>query len=287
MRRISLDDLPTVSAWPAVLLGLEPFEPRVKSRAEVLREYEQDKWGPLRAAIDGGGGRWTVHDADRAFIGDGETVLSVGSELQTDTSLLAHAACVDRIANFIGEFLPTAAVAELGAGYGSVLLNLSHRPAFRAVRLLAGEFTTSGIACMDALAAAEGRPVETGHCDFTQERLTELAIPPNAIIYTCMAAPCVPVLSPSFVAGLARYKPSVVLHFEPCIEHCDGSLLGLLRRRYIELNGYNRNLMTLLRAEADAGRIRILREERAFFGENCFLPCSFVAWEPVGGAGLS
>jgi hypothetical protein len=53
-----------------------------------------------------------------------------------------------------------------------------------------------------------------------------------------------------------------------------------MRRRYIEINGYNTNLATLLHQEQDAGNIRIIEERPNMFGKNPFFSASVIAWKP-------
>jgi hypothetical protein len=54
-----------------------------------------------------------------------------------------------------------------------------------------------------------------------------------------------------------------------------------MRRRYIEINDYNRNLVTVLEAAEKEGRIRILTQSPNLFGRNPLLPASLIAWKPV------
>ena len=46
-RSASLNELPLYSRWPARLLGLEPFERKIKNETELNREYELEQWNPL------------------------------------------------------------------------------------------------------------------------------------------------------------------------------------------------------------------------------------------------
>ena len=57
--------------------------------------------------------------------------------------------------------------------------------------------------------------------------------------------------------------------------------LGLLRKRYVEVNDYNRNLVGLLRGRQAAGAVRLLEERPAAFGTNALLPASVLAWAPA------
>jgi hypothetical protein len=62
---------------------------------------------------------------------------------------------------------------------------------------------------------------------------------------------------------------------EPSYEFYDDSLLGLMRRRYIELNDYNRDLFSVLQGRED---VRILRLEREVVGWNPFNALTLVHW---------
>jgi len=109
-----------------------------------------------------------------------------------------------------------------------------------------------------------------------------MRIPPGAVIYTSYAAQYVPRLSSSFVDQLALFSPSVVIHIEPCYEHCEGkTLLGLIRQRYIEVNDYNTNLVTVLHEQRDRDDIEILEERPAVFGSNPLLAASVIVWRPL------
>ena len=96
-----------------------------------------------------------------------------------------------------------------------------------------------------------------------------------------MAASCLPYLSADFVDGLTALRPTAVVNIEPCYEHCDSStLIGVLRRRYIEVNDYNRNLVTLLREQERAGKLPIHEEQQAVIGINPLFPVSVIVWSP-------
>jgi hypothetical protein len=83
--------------------------------------------------------------------------------------------------------------------------------------------------------------------------------------------------------GLIALEPKVVIHVEPVYEHCDpATLLGLLRQRYIQANGYNRNLSTILHDHEALGSLEIIHESVPGFGPNPLLAASVIAWKPKG-----
>jgi hypothetical protein len=198
------------------------------------------------------------------------------------TTLEIHRRYKDFVAAVLTPYVPAAALVELGAGYGSIVIDLARRPVFHDMLVLAGELTTSGTRLIAMLADAEGVSIHAGHCDLMSVPVTTLAIPPKALIYTSYAAQYIPLLSQSFVESLIALDPATVVHIEPCYEHCEGkTLLGLMRRRYIQVNDYNTNLVTVLREQSDRGAIEIVDERPAVFGSNPLLAASVIVWRPL------
>jgi len=225
----------------------------------------------------------TLAAADALVHGTDTRVLySDGDELLEATVSEAHNRYRDVVAGAIARYVPASAIAELGAGFGSVVLNLARRPELASMQFFAAELTESGTRMISALSAAEDVIIHTGRCDLTGAPITDMPIPPGAVIYTSYAAQYVPLLSSTFVEQLALFAPSAVIHIEPCHEHCEEkTLLGLMRRRYIEVNDYNTNLVTVLHEQRDRGVIEILEERPAVFGTNPLLAASVIVWRPL------
>lgn len=284
MTRYGVNDLARYSSWPARLIGLEPWEPRVKTAEEIDREYGVQKWGGLLARARQAGKGATLQAVD-AWVDEGAepSLVSVGENLVLMTPAAAHKAYVDFVATELHDFLPATALVELGAGYGSVVLGLAAREEFKGIPTIAADFTSTGPELTALIAANEGLDVSVGQCDFAASPLTSMEIPAGALIYTAYSAACLDTLGNSFLDGLAALSPKIVIHLESAYEHCDPStLLGLLRQRYIQVNGYNRNLITLLHEHEAAGKLDILRERKAVFGPNPLLAASVMAWVPRG-----
>ena len=90
----------------------------------------------------------------------------------------------------------------------------------------------------------------------------------------------IPLLEERFVDYIGRIKPRYCIHFEPCYEYQDGSTVhGLLCKKYIEVNDYNRNLVQVLQQAQQAGKIRIIEVQKNIFGNNPLLPISAVVWQ--------
>jgi hypothetical protein len=166
-------------------------------------------------------------------------------------------------------------------GYGGILLHLLGTAAMRAVRGVGLDLAPSGLALLAELAAAESLRVETGVCDLGSPELTGHRVPEGALVYTSYATSCVPSIGEDFIARVAAWRPRAVVHFEPFYEHAGGeSLLDMLRRRYIQVNGYNREFLGALKRQEAAGRIEIVEERPAVFGVNPLFAASVVAWRP-------
>ena len=283
MKISSLNELPKFSQWPARLLGIEHWETKEKTPEEIEREFGREKWGQLLARFKENP-QARLDDVDKWAAGDeAMTLASVDEHIVEMTPGESHDAYIAFIADALEPHLPASAVAELGCGYGSVILALARKAAFQDIPYLAADFTTTGPELAQLIAANESITLTTGRSDFRDSPVTDLEIPEGALIYTAYAAQYVGQLTDTFIEGLTRLKPRVVVHIEPVYEHCDPTtLLGLLRQRYIQANGYNRNLSTILRDHEARGSLEIIRDSSPGFGPNPLLAASVIAWVPRG-----
>ena len=280
---ITLNDLPKYTDWPKRLLSLESSDVKHKTEKEVLREYQDEKWGGLLKRV-------------RAL--STPTLLSVEqAHVDFSTSfpcyeagvffLANHRQILDKHLDLYAEVLRphlkgASCFVELGAGFGSKLFGLAQREDFSNLPLVAGEYTQSGRDLISILAEASRKPVAIGHCDFRKMIIKDISIPDNAVIFTSYAVHYVPELSTDFVGFLSRLKPQAVVHFEPCYEHYDmDSLHGMMCRRYIELNDYTRNLVAVIEAGRNHEGISV-RIRKNVLGSNPFLPISVIEWAPAG-----
>lgn len=278
----TINDLPLYSPWPARLLGIEPWRQRSKTPENVLHEYDVEKWGKILSSISEASVPATLAEIDEQEFSAVPSLLAwVRDEFRPMSYAEAHVLYMELVESVLREYVPASGIAELGSGYGTVILKLARSAEFAGVPFFAAEYTPSGREILRRLAEADGTAIDIGHCDFAVSPVTDLVLPPGAVIFTSFATPYVPELPDSFVESLLALKPEVVVHFEPCYEHCDNSLFGLLRRRYIEVNDYNRNLCTVLRTFEANNRITIEREEPVVFGSNPLLSASILAWRPL------
>ena len=255
----------------------------MKNRSEVQREYQDEKWAGLLTRVEESPWPLKLADLDSIMQGRDELVMfSEGEELYEATAREAHLRYRDLVARSLqGHMAGATALVELGAGYGSVIVDLARRPEFAGIPAFGLDLTTAGSELIARMAAAEGVSVKSGLCDLLADRVTDVSIPEGALVYTSYAAHYEPKHAKGFIDRLGAMGQKTMVFIEPCYEHCDEStLLGLLRRRYIEVNDYNTNLVTLLHEQSEAGRVRILDERKAAFGHHPLLAASVIVWEP-------
>ena len=277
--KISIEDLPRYSQWPKRLLSLENFDVMFKTEKEVLREFQDDKWGNLLEDVK----RMhqpTLLDIERLADGaDKETACYVNNEFYLANLRQIHNQHLLIYEDTLRPYLDGAScLVELGAGYGSKIFNLSDKPDFLDLPLYAGEYTKTGCDLISLIGKMLNKRVTVGHCDFRKLKLENMTIPEGAVIFTSYAVHYVPELQNDFVNFIANLKPKVVVHFEPCFEHhSNSSLHGLMCKRYAELNDYTRNLMSVLVAGKETLGISVKTQPNVI-GGNPFLPMSIIEW---------
>jgi hypothetical protein len=276
---ISWDELPKHSAWPARLLGAQPFNPRQRTRDEILREYDREKWGPvlewLRLQTN-----FTADDLLRqqGLVPEQTIAFMRGTELFTASEREVLDAYDQILLDALRPHHPETLV-ELGCGLGNRLLKVALQ--LKPARIYGGEFTAAGVECGQLLAARWGIAAEFRHFDYNDPH-TLAEIPQEAVVFTSHSIEQIPNLRASFIEGLIQRSPRSVIHLEPCYEDQDETtMIGLMRRRYAELNDYSRNLLSRLRSFESQGRLRILEHRPNIFSDTPFNPTTLLVWQPV------
>jgi len=276
---ISIEELPEYSDWPKRLLSLESFNIKYKTEKEVLREYQEEKWGSLLKKIEGLN-NFNLDDIEHLdedlnkvvpCYNKSEFYLAEGKYIYDQHLMLYE--------NILGPYVESAScLVELGAGYGSKLFRLSEKDLFSDMPLFAGEYTKAGRNIISRVSKELGKKVEVGYCDFRNLILDGLDIPENAVIFTSYSLHYVPKISNYFIDFLLELKPKIVVHFEPCYEYfTEKSLHEMMCKRYIELNDYNKNIVSILEAGKKSKKITV-KTKRNVIGSNPFLPISVLEW---------
>ena len=282
MKELPLSKLPNYNPWPARLLGLEPLTPKQRTREEILREYDRDKYGPRLEYCRKADAPLDVDTVRNVTIDvpDGKPhVISRGEQLYLTTYGRTTDLYEDFVYDALAECLPqVGSVVELASGYGYNLWHLWKR--YPDMQYFGGELAPSAVEIGRCLFEGEGPndlPIRIRPFDFLQTPYALLEeLPTPIVVFTSYG---VESLSESSVfydalAGHAGKIHSVVM-LEPAHELHGNSLLGLLRRRYEQVNDYNREMVGTLKARRD---VEILRLEPHVLGVNPLHPTSIMHW---------
>lgn len=278
MRPLRLSELPSWSPWPARLLGLDGFSQPRRDVDKIEAEYNQDKWlSCLRAFEDSRGtmdaralrlfGYGGNSRQRRAGVYRGRLVsASVETLLGAYDEILA-----DAMAASIGG---SRTVVELGASFGQIMWGLAQRFPDRQYR--GGEYSANAVALAGKL-YANGPDIKVQRLNFYDDAYEVLEQAEGPVtVFTSQAIEQIPSAA-HIVDVLGKYRDKIVsvFHLEPSYELYDDSLIGLMRRRYIELNDYNRDLVGALQGRKD---VQVLRLEPEVIGWNPFNALALIHW---------
>jgi len=284
MTDISLDELPSRSPWPERLLGLTNWSPSIRTIEKIQSEYDQDKYAKCLAFYDSSEPKKPGPEEVKVFEFDGvdrEVCVSNSSKLLMMPLREARRRHYSLITETIRpELKDVSQVIELGCGYGFNLWMLSSLSSRR--KFAGGEYSLNAVKLATKLYAQHQPPITVHQFDFyaAQYDFLEMCLSEGpSLVFTVHALEQLPSAAHVFDT-LKKYRQHIatVFHFEPVYEFLDNSLMGLMRRRYTEINDYNRDLFSSLDARSD---VRIIRADRGGFGLNPFNPTSIVQWEFV------
>lgn len=279
-RRIDLVNLPRWSSWPARLLGLQEAPSAKRTIEKIDREYDKDKYARcLEYASTLSPRNPDIEKVRRFEQGAGNKLLCVARRNE-----LFAIPGRDAIEHYEQILLKTMApmirrvsiVAELGCGYGYHLWRLSRH--FPGKRFIGGDYSGNAVR-LAALLFQHSPNIEVSRLDLYSpkyELLERLAGPEPMLIYTVHAVEQLQSASP-FLDALSPHRRQIraVFNFEAANELYDDSLLGLMRRRYAQVNDYNRDLLSRLKERKD---ISIVRFDQDVFGANPLYPISIIQW---------
>jgi SAM-dependent methyltransferase len=276
---VPLNELPRWSEWPARVLGLSEWTVRERTREKVEAEYDAEKYASCLALLESNPDSTPEDLRAFEFGGDDETIcISRGGRLFSSTIARARELYVDLLVETMSSAISaSSSVVELGCGYGYNLGRLAER--FPGRRYRGGDYSANAVEIARVLHGGTD-DVTVERFDFYDTPYTLLdGLPEPVTVFTLHSLEQVPhsrtVLDALVAAG--RHISSV-FHFEPLHDPADDSLLGLMRRRYDELNDYNRDLLEELRDRAD---VRVHRLETDVLGSNPLHTVGIAHWEPT------
>lgn len=263
MERVSLNEyLNAKNIWALRLLGYESFQ-KCRNIDQVENEYNLDKYAKLLACDFTNMEEYKIKEFENAALSqEDETFISFKDEIfRVKLSIgrrIFYQTIKDKVEKYSSEY-----VCELGCGYG---FNLSYLDG----KVYGGEYSRNAVGLAKKLGMEIYRFNYYNHEDYS-------IIKRNTTIFTVHSIEQIPDAL-CFIESLAVHKSKIdyVVNFEPSIIPERRSFLGLLRNKYIELNDYNRNLFSVLKARED---VEIVEYEQDLIGINPLNSANLIAWK--------
>jgi len=273
MREIGLNELPKWSDWTARLLGLRKWNiPRRDSR-KIKTEYNGDKYGTLLGMIGGTPADLRRRELREVIGYKDELCIAYGDGLYATSLDCVWAMADNLLFAEVSSLMPACrSIVELGSGWGYNLWKLWYY--CRVYEFVGGDLCETAVEISKRMSTVP--PVV--QWDMLNSKGLPGNLTPQSLVFTFQAIEQLPScvrLIDNLVAQGDRI--SAVVHIEPDYSsHNWSSLLGQLRRRYTEVNDYNRDL----RQELERPDIEILDYKPNVFGYNPLNPLSVFVWRP-------
>jgi SAM-dependent methyltransferase len=280
--QIDLNELPSLGPWPTRLLGLSPWNIPRRTVDKVEQEYNKDKYARCLEYYTQATSQLSpeqMKQFELEYTPDSDWNISIHNDIFRTTFADARKRHYDLLIQHLTKAISqSATVVELGCGYGYNLWMLQNH--FRTnCHWLGGEYSTNAVSLANKL-YADNPNLNVTTFNFYDEIYTLLQqVPPPITIYTMHALEQIPDAA-HIIQTLMENRDIIhsVFHFEPIYELHDDSLMGLMRRRYTEMNDYNTNLLTQLKQNDQ--HIQIEHTSSDVFGLSPFNPTSIVEWRP-------
>jgi len=271
------------------LLGLAPWTIAKRTTEKVEAEYNRDKYRqcsdeydrlassepPTFETIKGYETGWSSREliavsmANDLYLAPPKLVFEQYYRVITGVLLAVTRGC--------------GSVVELGCGYGFNLHRIRlaaaiDRSSTSPVSYIGGEYSSTAVHLGNRLAKGIDRFLLRSFDYYDPDSYDRLLAnaPPPVVVFTVHSVEQLPTASSVF-ANLRRFKDriSTVVHVEPVVELNGEGLLDLFRRRYAEVNDYNRDLLHLIQLQRDL-RFEILGTN--VIGVNPLNPTSIIRW---------
>lgn len=285
--KVGLDELPRYQPqWVQRLLGFVDWEVPERDISKIENEYNQDKYESLLKTfkekdLSLSELRWNqLPDKHKTIcFSNSGRLFKAKAE---DVVLHQRKVFFDQFSRILsGNEL----IIELGAGYG---LNLGHlkkhlKNKFPNLKYIGGEYSENAVELGNNL-FEDDKDIELKMFNYYEGNIE---IPNkykkncDVIIFTSHSVEQIPKFNP--ILDLQVWSTSLnvshVVHFEPVYEfNQKNSLIGMLRRRYTEINDYNRDIYSSLK---NSKSISIRRKNNDLIGINPLNPTSLIHWEPA------
>lgn len=268
MKRISWNQyLSLENPWSKRLLGLEKWS-MTRDISQIEREYNQDKYGRLLSYNLTNVEEYIEKQMEGEKITQkNKYIFSLEEELfETDINMAST--IYQSIIGKITQSYNPHRICELGCGYGQ---NFSYLTKFCA-EVYGGEYSKNAVKIGTQL----GLEIN----EFNYYNLDDYKIiKKGSLVLTCHSVEQLP-SAETMIQGLLenRHNIDMVVHFEPTFLSDRSSLVGLLRNRYVELNNYNMDLVSLL-FEQWRNDIEVIEFRPDVVGLNPLNSTNIIVWK--------
>lgn len=278
---IPLQELPKWSPWPARLLGQAEWKVPERTVAKVDSEYDKDEYLRCLTWAEKQTSPITTDDVRHVEFRIAERKSFCVSQKENLFEIPA-----DRIISLDEEIIAEAmaplmsevdTVVELGCGYGINLWALSKH--FPEKKYFGGEYSQNAVKLAGML-YKDHPNIQVQSLNFYDSAydVLEKCKGSRVLLFTRHAIEQLPTAAPLFNA-LTQYfdRIAVGVHLEVAAANYTDTLFGLMRKRYIEINDYNRDLLQILQSRAD---IVVEKNEPDIVGVSPLNPTSHIVWRP-------
>lgn len=291
------------SPWPARLVGASHWMKSERSFPQVLAEYEEKIYGPLReqwSRLHPEGTPCSIGDVVR-FFNEGERTLNRLVESQSSiygTTIARH--LVSSGGNLLLADLNFAMgvtpwllrdalieaqqsfginqLVELGCGDGKHLFRSWADLHLNEIR--GGEICPSAVELGNIIARSAGVNAKFSRFDFhaSADYETLTGGLGDYALYTHHALEQIPEIGSTLFDSIWKLKrrPKVIIFLEPLVFAEDQSPFSFLSQKYALTNKYNTDLWKVIKAEESRGRLVIHSMKKWAWGVSAFNPTSIV-----------
>lgn len=287
---INLNNLPTYSEWPDRIFGVSDWSVPDRDIDKVIKEYDEEKYKNLLEHRNDNkvtepkkikkkqllSRSWQFSPIEQ---NKPHTVVSQNEELYFAPVLEAQWYNDKMLSSVFKSILNgDEIVMELGAGYGYNLHSLSQT--FTDCEFVGGELSENAVRLSNKLYrnVDNVRVSQFNYYDENYE-LLETELKNDVVLFTRLSIEQLPECR-SVIEQFINYKNKIdtIVHLEPVYDmYNEDTLLGLLRKKYTEINDYNRDLFSSLEQHKE---VEIQKTEHDIFGDNGLCPMSLIQWEP-------
>ena len=276
MEIIELNNIPLYTKLFSKILNQKKVYKKTES--EVLREFDKEKWRNLLLNFKVKG-EITYEDVLYCELKKQDKNIFFTKEkgfiYATNEEIIK--ANIDLYENVLSKYsYKSSGLVELGAGYGSKIIDLSRRSFASNIDLYAGEIANSGIDIINLFAEKLNLKLKAQKYNFRKSNKDNFFVPKDSVIFTSFAMHYIPNIRKEYFENILSLKPRAFVMFEPIYEfHNSNTIHSMLCKKYIELNDYTMNFEEVLNKLKSENKYSI-NITKNVFGNNPFLPLSIV-----------